>query len=188
MPAHANSGSFKTGHEWTEEAKEKRRQTIARLAAKGLWVSQRPEVREKLRGPNPAKAAGWAHTLPVGTVVLASSGYMKIKVADPNEWAYLHRHLMETMLGRPLEPGEVVHHKDGDRGNNDPDNLEVLDSAGTHGAIHGAAHLLPYRWAAKLPPGQWARHYAACVCCGRTSRPHAARGLCHTCYERARRR
>jgi hypothetical protein len=36
-----------------------------------------------------------------------------------------HRLVMEKQLGRFLEDYEVVHHKDGNRLNNNPDNLEV---------------------------------------------------------------
>ena len=32
------------------------------------------------------------------------------------------------MIGRPLRPGEIVHHKDGNILNNDPVNLEMLSS------------------------------------------------------------
>lgn len=37
-----------------------------------------------------------------------------------------HRTVAEEMLGRPLAAGEIVHHKDGDRYNNAPSNLEVM--------------------------------------------------------------
>lgn len=37
-----------------------------------------------------------------------------------------HRAVAEATLGRPLAPGEVVHHKDANRANNDPSNLEVM--------------------------------------------------------------
>jgi hypothetical protein len=37
-----------------------------------------------------------------------------------------HRFVMEAMLGRLLERGEVVHHKNGDHGDNRPDNLELM--------------------------------------------------------------
>lgn len=43
-----------------------------------------------------------------------------------------HRAVAEAMLGRPLRPGEVVHHRDGDKLNNDPTNLEVLPSQSAH--------------------------------------------------------
>lgn len=43
-----------------------------------------------------------------------------------------HRVLMERMLGRSLMPGEVVHHKDGNKLNNDPSNLELLPSQAEH--------------------------------------------------------
>lgn len=43
-----------------------------------------------------------------------------------------HRLVMEEKLGRYLEPGEVVHHKDDNRQNNHPDNLELFSSNGEH--------------------------------------------------------
>lgn len=43
-----------------------------------------------------------------------------------------HRAAAEAMLGRPLHPGEVVHHRDGNKLNNDPMNLEVLPSQAEH--------------------------------------------------------
>lgn len=44
----------------------------------------------------------------------------------------LHRLVTEEMLGRPLLPGEVVHHRDGDSTNNARENLLVLPSQRLH--------------------------------------------------------
>ena len=47
-----------------------------------------------------------------------------------------HRVVAEEMIGRKLLPGEVVHHKDENRRNNDPSNLQVLASQAEHARLH----------------------------------------------------
>lgn len=49
---------------------------------------------------------------------------------------YLHRVIAAKKLGRELLSREVVHHKDGNSQNNDPDNLEICDSAARHRQHH----------------------------------------------------
>ena len=47
-----------------------------------------------------------------------------------------HRIVAEQILGRPLLPGEVVHHKDGNKRNNDPRNIFVFPSQAEHARYH----------------------------------------------------
>ena len=49
---------------------------------------------------------------------------------------HTHRVVAEKMLGRKLRPGEVVHHIDGDKRNNRPENLMVFASQSEHVAWH----------------------------------------------------
>lgn len=53
-------------------------------------------------------------------------------------WKRHHIYVMEQHLCRALQPGEVVHHIDGDKQNNDFENLDVM-SIDQHNQCHGKA-------------------------------------------------
>lgn len=55
--------------------------------------------------------------------------------ADKKGYVFEHRLVAEQTLGRPLAPGEVVHHIDHDPLNNAPDNLQVM-TRGEHSWLH----------------------------------------------------
>lgn len=57
-------------------------------------------------------------------------GYVK------QDGRHQHRIVAEQMLGRLLVKGEIVHHKDGNKHNNSPENLEVMKQ-GEHMRAHG---------------------------------------------------
>ena len=58
-----------------------------------------------------------------------SSGYLRIFDPAKNKHALVHRLVMEKKLGRSLESWEVIHHKNGNKTDNRPENLEVTVQA-----------------------------------------------------------
>jgi hypothetical protein len=66
-----------------------------------------------------------------------ADGYVMVRKPDhpgATKAGYVreHRLVMEKKLGRPLCPGEVVHHRDKDKANNRPSNLVLFVSNAQH--------------------------------------------------------
>lgn len=53
--------------------------------------------------------------------------YLRTWSGKEQRYIYYHRSLMELILGRKLHRWEIVHHIDGNKLNNIPDNLEVIN-------------------------------------------------------------
>jgi hypothetical protein len=75
----------------------------------------------------------------IGGRRLNHNGYVQIRIPEHhravNGYVFEHIVVAEEKIGRRLEPNEHVHHKDHNRTNNDPSNLEVIDIK-EHAKLH----------------------------------------------------
>lgn len=93
-------------------------------------------------GATSARQAGPQNPNWKGGRSVASNGYMLINVgkahhlADVRGYAYEHRIVAELKIGRRLLPGEQVHHKNENKQDNNPGNLEVVAGLAEHRVLH----------------------------------------------------
>jgi hypothetical protein len=77
-----------------------------------------------------------------GGVIWTTPGYCYLKFpghprADRGGYVKRADLVMEVQLGRVLRPDEIVHHKNGVKGDDSPENLEVMTKS-THDLLHGS--------------------------------------------------
>lgn len=110
-----------------------RRKRIAKYGPEAADVDMRGRHQNHARGQRNGR---WA-----GDKLITSHGYVAVRVPidHPHSWgppglnefryAYEHVVMMMGVLGRPLHVNEVVHHKNGNRQDNRPENLELLTTS-----------------------------------------------------------
>lgn len=86
---------------------------------------------------------------PIGYKRKVSKGYIEIKTESG--FVREHVYVMEKHLGRKLESDEIVHHRDGNKENNNILNLEVMRH-GQHTTIHNRGR--KYRYESRLKMGE----------------------------------
>ena len=99
-----------------------------------------------------------------------------IRVLHQGREVRQHRLVAEQMLGRPLLPEEHVHHRNGVKDDNRPENLEIVDNR-THLVEHWQEGHYEPRVLRQTKPE------AACSDCGWFGRLRA-KGMCSRCYHR----
>ena len=89
-------------------------------------------------------------------------------LSNVNGYVYYHRYVASQKIGRWLTPEEHVHHIDGNKLNNDPDNLMILSSS-EHSILE---NLQRY--------GE--REIKYCIICGKIISKKSKNLLCRDCY------
>ena len=121
------------GKQFTRRACEVRKHTFCTRACARIW--NRNRIAEYNRSENPMNTpTGWSQTMRI------ESRMRSVKPCKKNTYPkasgrHEHRAIAEAILGRKLAANEVVHHKDGDKHNNQPDNLIVMTRS-EHSRLH----------------------------------------------------
>lgn len=94
-----------------------------------------------MRGRHKNHARGDKNARWAGNKLVTSHGYIAVRVPlnHPHAWGpprlrhfkYAYEHIVAMMahIGRPIAENEIVHHRDGDRTNNDLRNLQLMTAA-----------------------------------------------------------
>jgi hypothetical protein len=67
-----------------------------------------------------------------GKMYVDNNGYKRFS----DSGKLVHRSVADMKIGRPLNNGEVVHHKDRNKQNNSFNNLQVFNNQAQHWGVH----------------------------------------------------
>lgn len=89
-----------------------------------MAMFKKPPVKSLGSGDRTTPGSMRFRSLPAGTKKVRRDGYILIKTRSG--WKLEHRLVTARMLGRPLSRSKVIHHRDGNKAHNSPNNLEVM--------------------------------------------------------------
>lgn len=133
-----------------------RHEAIAESVRLGNWhngsnLSEIPWTQER-RDAQRARRLEWGDANAKGTRI-TSQGYVEYTRGE-KKGRRVHNVLMEERIGRALLPGEVVHHIDGNKQNNDINNLAFCTTSG-HARLHRFEDSLARVERARRADGTW---------------------------------
>lgn len=114
-------------------------ETRAKIGVAHRGFKHSPETRAKMSSDRKGKFSGMNSSNWKGGRYINSGGYVLIHCPDHpfNNGGYVreHRLVMEGILGRYLEPSELVHHKNQAKNDNRPENLELVVHTNHYGEV-----------------------------------------------------